>query len=336
MMNKFWSISLSLLCCGCNISTETEKYQSSRNNIINVRDRVVEIVIDAPLIGSNSRLYLIDDYLIIKDFGAFDELIHLFDRSSFTYVTSIANRGQGPGEIANIGYIAVDEARRKFYVPDHGKNKIFSYDLDSVLNHSPSYMPDVKLEMTDTLYTWQWQVLNDSIAFCRIIQPIGNNNFKPTAGKRNMLTGEITLMPYENPRITGRKRSTPVASPEHGIYVEYYHNHDLMTICNLDGDLICNIYGPDWSEDVNPNFDYYTKAIFCGDRIYAKYSGEYIINEKGQSNWPTRFHVFDLRGDYIQTLETGMRIVDFCYDKGNNRLIICFDDEMQFGYLELD
>ncbi|MDR1344454.1 MAG: 6-bladed beta-propeller [Tannerellaceae bacterium] len=151
-MNRFWSILPALVCCGCNVSTETEKYQASRDNIINVSDRVVEIVIEDPLLGQNNRLYLMDDYLIIQDHRALDRLIHLFDRSSFEYVGGIANRGQGPGEIANMGFIAVDEARHRFYVNDHGKQKIFSYDLDSVLSNSPSYLPEVKLEMSDTLY----------------------------------------------------------------------------------------------------------------------------------------------------------------------------------------
>ena len=126
-MNKYWSLAFALLCCGCNVSTETEKYQRSRNNIINVMDQVVEIVIDTPYISTNNRLYPMDEYLIIKDFKALGDHIHLFDRNSYAYVTGIAQRGQGPGEIANIGYIAVDEANRRFYVPYVCKYKIFSY-----------------------------------------------------------------------------------------------------------------------------------------------------------------------------------------------------------------
>jgi hypothetical protein len=335
-MNKLWSISLALVCCACNISTETEKYQSSRDNIINVRDRVKEIVIDDPLIGMPNSLYVMDDYLIIQDFKSFDKLIHLFDLNSFEYVTGVGERGQGPKELSNMGFITVDEANRRFYVTDHGKNRIFSYDLDSVLSKSPSYEHEPRLEMDEAIHPWWMQMLNDSIAFCRIIKPIGTNSFRPAAGKMNMLTGEITLMPYERPNLTGAKRLSVVASPEHGIYVEYHNNRDMITICNLDGDLICNIYGPDWITTFNRNIAHFSDAVFCGDRIYAKYSGETMFNEKGQANWATKLHVFDLSGDYIQTVETGLRIVNFCYDKRNNRLIICFDDEMQFGYLELD
>jgi hypothetical protein len=277
-----------------------------------------------------------DEYLIIQDYKALDKLILLFDRNTFEYITGVADRGQGPNEIANMGHIAVDEAHRRFYVTDHGKNRIFSYNLDSVWGGSSSYLPEVKTSMDETLFPDDYQIVNDSIVIGRIIQPIGTNNFKPAVGKMNLLTGEITLMPYKHPKITGRKRSSVVVSLEHGLYVEYYHNHDLMTICNLDGHFICNICGPDWSEDVKPAYNYYCKAVFCADRIYTSYLGENGINEKMQSNLPAKLHVFDLDGNYIHTLETGLHISDFCYDRDNNRLIMCFNDDVQFGYLPLD
>jgi hypothetical protein len=193
------------------------------------------------------------------------------------------------------------------------------------------------MEIDEFLFPDYFQILNDSISICRVIHRTGSGNFKPTVGKVNMNTGEIELMKYEHPKITGRKRSSVVASIEHGIYVEYYSKNDLMTICNLDGDLICNVYGPDWSEDSNkgPN-DYYDSAIFCGDKIYAAYLGERGITDDMRANLATKFLVFDLQGNYIQTLETGLHISDFCYDKDNNRIILSLEDEMQFAYLPLD
>ncbi|MDR3309440.1 MAG: 6-bladed beta-propeller, partial [Tannerella sp.] len=55
-----------------------------------------------------------------------------------------------------------------------------------------------------------------------------------------------------------------------------------------------------------------------------------------KDSYATKFFVFDLTGEYIQTIETGYRIGSFRFDKENNRLIMVFDDEIQFGYLELD
>jgi hypothetical protein len=77
----------------------------------------------------------------------------------------------------------------------------------------------------------------------------------------------------------------------------------------------------------------------CGDKFITAYNGEsaFIESEQGiETSKPTMFLVFNLHGDYIQTLETGYRIGSFCYDSENSRLIISMDDEMQFAYLELD
>lgn len=67
----------------CTKNTDTEKYQNKRNNITSVKENVVEIVKDDVLIGSSSRLYLTDDYLIIQDIRSADMLIHLFDRNNY-------------------------------------------------------------------------------------------------------------------------------------------------------------------------------------------------------------------------------------------------------------
>jgi hypothetical protein len=301
-----------------------------------VRDKVIEIPMEEPLISSLNRLYMMDNYLMIKDVKSLGKLIHLFDKNNFSYIAGIVNRGQGPREIANMGHIAIDETHRMFYISDHGKNKIFSYHLDHVLSDS-SYIPGVKMEMNESIFPDYYQMIDDSISICRTIQRIGNGNFKPAAGKLNMNTGEITLMPYEHPKITGRKRSSIVVSSENKLYVEYYHNHDLMTICDFDGNLICNIYGTAWKNENDIVNKYYSTVVFCGDKIYATYLGGIGIDrEKMKGIYPTQILVFDLQGNYIQTLDVGLHIEDLCYDSENNRLLLSFDDEIQFGYLELD
>ena len=105
-----------------------------------------------------------------------------------------------------------------------------------------------------------------------------------------------------------------------------------MTICNLDGDLICNIYGPDWTAD-SSDISHYWNVNVCGDKIIASYSGG---DHRTEAYYPTKFLVFNLNGDYLKTLETGYRIARFCYDEDNNRIIMCMDDDIQFGYLDLN
>lgn len=125
-----------------------------------------------------------------------------------------------------------------------------------------------------------------------------------------------------------------VVSPQYNMYVEYHHNRDLVTVCNLDGSLKYNIYGPDWNSQENPGQNYYFgNAVFFKDKIITSYSGKYY---NGDFSNPSQLIVFDLNGKYLQTLETDCQIAKFCIDNDNNRIILYMDGEMQFGYLELD
>ena len=319
-----------ILCWSC--TSETEKKQKNRNNIIDVRDKIKEIVIEDVLIGNYSRMYLAGKNLIISDDSQIDVQIHLFDKNNFAYLASTAPRGQGPDEITVIGHIEPDETNRIIYVSDHGKRKIFSYDLDSVLAN-PQYKPKEKMKMKSDLIPFDYLYISDTLCFARVIAPIGNSDFKPTVAKWNMRTGDIQPMKYEHPEI-GKKRIIFAASIKHGIYVECYSFHDLMTICDLDGNLKFNIYGRNWDNRISNATDHYSKVRFVEDKIFAAYSGK--TNTFDTESFPTRFLVFDINGDYIKTIETGYKMVDFCYDPDNNRILMVFDDEMQFAYLDLD
>jgi hypothetical protein len=48
---------------GCTIPSDKEIYQSSRNEVLKVQDRVKEIIGDEVLIGSIARLNILNDYL---------------------------------------------------------------------------------------------------------------------------------------------------------------------------------------------------------------------------------------------------------------------------------
>lgn len=324
---------LATLSCACTHNTGTEKHQGKRDNIIDVHKKVkkIEINEDEIIIGGIARLYLIDNYLIIEDVKSYDKLIHLFDKNHFTHLASLGNRGQGPNEITNIGHIGINEVRREFYVSDHGKQKIFAYNIDSVLANS-DYQATVKMEMNKGLFPSKYQYFNDTLSMGVVIEPIGNSDFDQFVAKWNMNTGEIKPMKHNHPDIK-KKRISFAASLEKGIYVECYAIRDLMTIFDLDGNLKYAVYGPKWNSQWD-NIHYYCKSEFCNDKILATYSGgDWNTNEYNS----TQFLVFNLTGDYIKTIETGYMISDFCYDKKNNRIIMALDDaEIQFAYLELD
>ena len=315
----------------CTSNTDTEKHQHQRDNIVDVHDQVKELQTGDVLIGSYSRLFILGEYLIIGDYKSTDKLIHLFNKNDFSHIASTATMGQGPGEIAVMGHIGIDEQRGKFYVSDHGKQKIFSYDVDSVLTN-PHYMPEVKVEMNMVQFPDRYEYFNDTLSFALMIEPTSVSTFNQAVARWNIEAGTFEPMKYQHPEIQ-KKRISFAVSLERGIYAECYTYHDLMTICTLDGTLICNVYGPAWDATVSNRIKHYEDVVICGDKIVAAYSGGENFSD---ARYPTKLLVFNLEGDYLKTLDVGYRITDLCYDKESNRLLMVLNDDIQFGYLSLE
>ena len=318
-IKKLLVILLSCMIGSCNSDSDTEKYQQKRDNIVDVHTLIKEVPIDDVLIGSIARPFLLNNYLIIGDYKSSDKLIHIFDKNDFSYLGSTADVGQGPNEITVMGHIGINEKERCFYVSDHGKLKIYNYDIDSVLVNS-DYVPTVKAEMNMTRFPDRYQYINDTLSVALMIEPTSASTFNQAVAKWNIQSGEFTPMEYRHPDIT-KKRISFAISPEDSVYVECYTYHDLISICKLDGNLKCNVYGPAWDKEESKKIHHYGNVVFCGDKIVASYSGG---DNMSDAYHPTRFFVFDLDGDYLKTLDVGFRIVDFCYDNNNNRIIMNF------------
>lgn len=341
-MNKLislLSVVVIVVCGSCSKPPETEKYQYKRNHIIEVRDKLVEIEIDSLLFSSASTPYIIDNYLLIADYKSYDHLIRLFDKNTFHFQTGIALWGQGPGEISSMGYIGVDESRLNFEVTDFGKQAVFCYNLDSVLTY-PSYMPWVKTKIHGDKLLHKYQYIGVDQTMGLLLEPMGSSDYKVSVGKQDIHNGKFEIMPYTHPEIK-KKRVSFAVSPEYGIYVECYEGQNLMTICSLDGKLKYNIYGgKNWRENQRGRIEFFRHVAFANDKIVALYLEDHGVIEdpvRGMvENQATKFLVFDLKGDYMATLETGYRIRNFCYDKENNRIILSMNDEIQFAYLDLD
>lgn len=331
MKKLFFLLALQAIL-GCHSGNPTEKHLSHRNNIENVHDKIVAIDIDEPYISSNCKVYVMDKYLFIVDYLSSHRFIHIFDKNTFQYIANIAPKGHGPYEFINIGDICPDEKNRKFYVFDYSKYKLFSYDLDSVIR-DPSYRFHEKTSFKEPLYPYKCCYINDTLSLVSIVDVENNyRNVNILAGLWNMCTRELRIG-YENPSVK-KKRFQFAASAEEGIYVKCYSRYDLMTICNLDGTLKCNVYGPEWNKEITNTCHYNMDVHICKDRILALYSG---ADHRSKEHYPSKIHIFDTAGNYIKTLETGFHILFFWYDKEKHRIVFCtYYDEMQFGYLDLE
>lgn len=326
-------ILLLLLFFSCTNNGSVEKHQNNRDNIVTVKEEIKEIDMDDVMIGSIARLSIVNNFLIIDDSKSLDLLVHLFDckNAAYKYISSAIPRGQGPGEIANIGYIGVNSKKNEIYVSDHGKLKIFTYPIDSIL-YNPYYVPEVKIELNNIQFPSEYEYISDTLSFARFIEPTGNVGHNEFLAKWNIESGDFYKIKYSNPKV-GKKRISIAASKENETLVEAYHNHDLMTILDFNGNLISNVYGKNWKSRDSNKIHHFGKVIFIGKMIVASYSGGNWLTDE---YFPTKLLVFDIEGNYVKTIETGYRISDFCYDDKNNNIIFSFEDVIQFGYLNLD
>lgn len=327
----FCFYALSHLMIGCSSSNDKEIYQSSRNKVVKVKSAVQEIIKDEVLIGSLVRMEMMDDYLLVKDAKSYDTLIHVFDKKTFKHIRGVGLQGPGPDEITNMGRIVPDDKNRIFHVSDLGKNKIFAYEMDSVVANS-QYKPNLLCTINDSQFPDDYVYISDTLAIARIIEIIPNVSFQQTLAYWNMKTGSMRPLSYSHPEIE-RKRVLFNASKDKDVIVEAYCHHDLITICDFQGKLKCNIYGPRWDNTTSNKMNYFGTVNFYQDMIAVSYAGKYNFSE---DYLPTYIMFFDLDGNYLKTLDVGYKFQDFCVDEDNDRLIFAFSDEIQFGYLDLE
>lgn len=330
-------ILLVLILTGCKTSG-TEKHQKHRDKIIDVSQQIIDI--KPEIIIGGSVLYIIDDALIVLEHSPKGEkAIHLFDKNTFKYLTSTGILGRGPGEIASPGTIGIDNKNRIFWVADFGNKVMWKFPLDSVLTNK-MFKPSVKLVLNYESFIEHYGFINDSIVIGKAVQIKKDFSFTKTMSKLNLKTNTIETYGYEHPDAKGKGSNSLFAlSLENKFYVNCYFLLDLITICDLNGNLKYNIYGPDGLNNKD-----YKKSYFFGVDIIDKYIIASYINDIGlvegingtRGNSPSKFLILDSEGNYMATIETGYKFTSFCIDSENKRVIVYFEGRAEaLGYFNL-
>lgn len=326
--------------CLSNKENKTEKFQKHRNKIANIKGEIIDIKTDINF--RYPHLYIIDSILVISDshlnmmYG-----IHLFNKKTFKYIKSTGILGRGPGEIVNLGYIGIDQKNKVLWVADYGKKVQWKFYLDSVLNND-MYKPKGFVKINYDMFMERYGFLNDSVILGKTVRILPDHSFVKVMAKLNLNTNDIEVYGYEHPECSGKRSSSVFKmSIKNNMYVNGYFYCDLMTICDLDGRLKYNVYGPGWLKNIDNNNNYFFGLDFINGHIIASFLGDegiyYDENKRLRGNIPTKFLVFDLRGDYIETIETEHKILSFCVDEKNNRVIAYFEDrEPPLGYFDFN
>ena len=333
-------IMLLVIGCTSNYKGKTEKFQKHRDKIMNVGDKIIDIKTE--ILFGNPSLNIVDDILIVTEIKpSGDKGIHLFNKNTFKYITSTGIIGKGPGEVTRQGQIVVDSKNRVLWVADHGKMVLWQFPLDSILNNA-MYKPTKKRSLHKELFIERFDFLNDSIALGKAVRVLSNSSFEMAMAKLNLNTNITEVYGYEHPEAVGKRSNSKFKlSIENNIYVNCYCYCDLMTICDLNGNLKYNIYGPNKLDNRGDKNFYFSDVDMINDKIIASYISDIgiIFNEfkRPQGNLPSKFLIFDLDGNYIETIETGSKFTFFCVDKENNRVIAYFADRVNpLGYFNLN
>ena len=82
-MNKLsiMAMTLVLMVYGCSSTNSKDKYQSSRNNVIDVKSKIHEIVFGDVVLHNASILCNMDNYLVVIDHKSYDDMIFVFDKN---------------------------------------------------------------------------------------------------------------------------------------------------------------------------------------------------------------------------------------------------------------
>jgi hypothetical protein len=332
------TIFLLLFTFGCinNNRSGTEKVQKSRNNIVNVSDKIIDI--KPEILFGNSSFFIIGDILIVNEISPKGKKgIHLFDKNTFKYLGSTGIIGKGPGEMSMPGTIGIDRKNHIFWAPDNGKRIMYKFPLDSVLKNE-MFKPTINIKLHNDIFIARFGFLDDSIIIGKAVQWNSNSSFEMAMAKMNIHTNNIEKFGYENPKAIGKK-SNSLFALSNNFYVNCYDRVDLMTICDLKGNLLYNVYGPGWFDNGQDKKSYFFGVDLFGKNIIASYIGGSRLVVKGnisQGNSPSKFIVFDMQGNYLKTIETGAEFSRFCVDEENKRIIAYFiDREEPLGYFDI-
>lgn len=301
--------------------------QSSRNKIEDISSKIHELPTGEMIMSGSSRMGSAGDHVFIVDYKSLDNAMHIFDASSLQYRKSVLPVGPGPEEITSIGEVCYDEGGSRFLVPDHGKEKLFVFDEGQLLQ-SDEFSPQNEFSLLHEGFPSQFVALNDDEVLGIMVKPTSESTFNQCMARYNLTSGKY--QDYAIHPELEKQRLHVAVSKENNLCVLSYRNRDLLVLTDLDGEVISEVQGPDWGDDFEKRRTF-GNSVITGDYIIASYSGK----SSGADDNPTRLLVFDTKGNYLKTLETGQPILNICYNAKSKRLFMCLNSEPQFVYLDL-
>lgn len=310
--------------CGKSDGSPTVSYSAERDNI--EHRELVSIEEELPMIHGIVSLNMFGDTLLIRDIESTDRLYFAYDVVKERYVGSFGKYGPGPGEIANCGTIGIDHDAGLIYVDDHSKWIIHGFNVAEALADT-TYIPFKKGEIAKSYGFARPLYLNDSTIYGAVVG-VGPRGVGYYLGRYNLLTGQSELLDTAK---TNPHSGLLLLNPEKDELIELSIEFDRIQFFDFQGNLKRTVYGPDY-KDYNKRIMYYDSPVIVDDKIYVTYvNGDFKDPDVGH-----QIVVMDLEGNYIKSIDVGVRIEDLTYSPATRRIYVATWDEPQFGYFEID
>lgn len=296
----------------------------------NIREFPTEVILSA-----QTRPYLVGNFLVIVDFKSVHNGVHIYNKNTFEYLTSVGILGKGPGEITQYYDVFPVKGTQTFWMYDHGKLIVYEFDIEEILktkSKGGQFLPKNIYDFdTKAFVVNPDRILSPDRVIGAGFYPTSNSTYRLRPGKYNFISGEYQTWGYVHPESKNdNSRFWFTISDKHERYVIAYTTMDLMTICDLEGNLLYNIYGPNWDDSPTERRRnrYFHLVRIAGNYIFTPYLGNRGIvldqYKRQRAVGSTQMIIFDIDGNYIKNMDLGEEIAWFAIDEVNNRVIVNF------------
>lgn len=338
-------VSVFMLFIGCSKnSSEKEKHFDFKDvEIVKANDLIEDIKVD--FLFRFGSFLLTDDYLVFNDFTPTNPKgIHLFNRETFEYITSTGLLGRGPGEIVRLGKSVLSPCANFLWVDDNGLEVRWKFPIDSIISNK-DFLPSESTKMDSEFFLVDYAFINDSVILGMAAIPLSASSMEMAMAKTNLNTNKTEKFGYEYPSNKDRYQTYSYFKLDRksNRYIRCYENKDLMSICDLEGNLLFNVCGPliDANSKEHKLYNYFKGSDVFKSYVLASYLGETYVslkeNEQPQIKYPSKLTVFDEDGNLVKIIEVGDSFSSFCIDEKYNRIILYFEGrENPLGYISLE
>lgn len=341
-----FSLILFIISCD-DKNTALEKYPDFSKNVVDVSKKIIPIKTEV-LLGPG-KIKKIGSYLMFNDWYADDgKGFVFFDTKTLKHIGYGGKKGQGPGELIkyrNARIIPNERETNSFFVFDYSRLFLYKYSIDSLLSNK-NYLPERVLERSVSEVLGNIVQLNDSTFLGMSLYTTSVSSFMQRIVKLNVNSGKTKAFGYLNPHIKelgkGSTHSAFAISLKKNVYIQAFFNEDLITFCNSEGNLICNVYGKMWKKEDSKKLRFYSSSVAMTSKyFFVDYAGSKRIvldkHKRPRGAFPQKIRIFDFQGNYIKTLDFREELRDFCIDEETNRIFISFlERDEPLAYLDLN